>query len=330
MASNCIAADRNFAEITRHTDGSYSAKAPAKINRVLRIRERDNASGIHNTESIMLAVSSPVDEVRVWPSHRGDFRIEGSIICNKESNILLKAKRELERAMSENGDRPGINCVIRLQKEIPIGSGMGGGSSDAAAFMRIANRIFGLGFNAKEMEAIAFRVGSDVPFFLNGGHAVVRVSNMPAITPIEGRLDRYYVIARPHMRLESRDMYAEFDRFVATSYRKQSQITIYDELKLLRNSTDRFGSNGHTSELSIRTGPVNNDFTLLAAARCSDVFLLMSQMSPNAAEWGLTGKGPTVFAGFGKAENCNRCVDKIMPWFNGDIYIARPVERWGM
>ncbi len=330
MASNCIAADRNFAGITMHTDGSYSAKAPAKINRILRVGERDPVSGIHNTESIMLAVSSPVDEVSVRPSYRGDFRIEGSIVCNREGNILFKAKRELERAMAENGDRPEINCVIRLQKEIPIGSGMGGGSSDAAAFMRIANRIFGLGFDAKEMESIALRVGSDVPFFLNGGHAIVQVSNTQAITPIEERLDRYYVIARPHMRLDTREMYEEFDRFVAASYRKQTKITMYDELKLLRNSMDGLGSNGHTSELSIRTGHISNDFTPLAASRCRDVFLLMSKMSANAAEWGLTGKGPTVFAGFDKVENCNRCVERIMPWFNGDIYIARPVERWGM
>ncbi len=330
MAGNCIAADRNFAGIIRHIDGSYSAKAPAKINRILRIRDKDPVTGLHNIESVMLPVSSPVDELRVWPSHMGDFRIEGSIVCNKDSNILLKTKRELERAMAEKGVRPEINCIIRLHKEIPIGSGMGGGSSDAAAFLRIANRIFSLGFNAKEMVSIALRIGSDVPFFLNGGHAIVNGSNTQIITPLECP-NLYYVIARPHMRLETKEMYSEFDRFVATSYKSlPSPLTMPDELKLLGNSMDKLGINGRTSRLSIWTGPISNDFMLLAAARCSDVLLLMSQMSPNAAECGLTGKGPTVFAGFDKTESCNRCADKILPWFNGDIFIARPVDRWNM
>src|SRR5256884_2416375 len=79
-------------------------------------------------------------------------------------NLVLKAARELEGHVSRT-----LPFTIRLFKRIPMGAGLGGGSADAAAFLKAANLLYDLKLKPAELTEIATAVGQDVPFFLSGG-----------------------------------------------------------------------------------------------------------------------------------------------------------------
>src|SRR5256884_9474878 len=81
-------------------------------------------------------------------------------------NLVLKAARELEGRLSRN-----LPFTIRLFKRIPMGAGLGGGSADAAAFLRAANQLYDLKLKQAELVEIAMAVGQVVPFLLSGGTA---------------------------------------------------------------------------------------------------------------------------------------------------------------
>lgn len=115
------------------------------------------------------------------PSGALDLRCPGSRLTAGEQNLVLRAARRLRlRAGCDLGAR------IRLEKRIPIGAGLGGGSSDAAATLVALNRLWGLGLRRSELESIGAEIGSDVPFFIRGGTQLAagrgeKLSPLPAL-----------------------------------------------------------------------------------------------------------------------------------------------------
>lgn len=142
---------------------SLRLEAPAKINLSLRVlRRRDD--GFHEIATRMIPVSL-CDTVTL--EERAETGIE--LVCvapgipKDESNLAVRAAKAFEERLG----RP-IGLRIGLEKRIPHGAGLGGGSSDAAAVLRGANELFGAGFSVVELARIGATFGSDVPFFLYG------------------------------------------------------------------------------------------------------------------------------------------------------------------
>lgn len=148
---------------------SFSLKAPAKINLWLRILgQRDD--GFHSVET-RLAPLALADELTLQPEPDSPdgtvrFTCDDSTVPGDESNLVLKAIRALERL---TGLLPGMN--LHLAKVIPHGAGLGGGSSDAAAALRLVQHVFRPEWADALLREAAAAVGSDVPFFLDGGVA---------------------------------------------------------------------------------------------------------------------------------------------------------------
>ena len=140
--------------------------APAKVNIHLSILGR-RKDGFHNLSSLFQAVSL-FDELFVETVSGGGC----TVVCREaelpEENTLTCAYREFSRVTGFDG---GIRVV--LKKNIPAGAGLGGGSSDGAALLRILNHVSGGMLSGPELEALAGCVGSDVPFFVRGGVGVV-------------------------------------------------------------------------------------------------------------------------------------------------------------
>jgi len=118
--------------------------------------------GFHSLESIFLPVPW-CDVLEVIPSEDSEcfFQTTGiSIPGNNSDNILLKAWRLLQAKYA-------ISCVkIHLHKVIPMGAGLGGGSSDGAFMLKVLNDIFQLKLNVSDLEQLAAQLGSDCPFFI--------------------------------------------------------------------------------------------------------------------------------------------------------------------
>ena len=133
-----------------------------KINLGLRVVNR-RADGYHNIESLFYPIDIH-DVLEMIPSPDGNFLYSGSgleVPCNPEDNLVVKAYRVMQRLYQ----LPEVH--IHLHKIIPMGSGTGGGSSDGAYVILMANKLFQLGLKYSEMKDISTQIGSDCPFFID-------------------------------------------------------------------------------------------------------------------------------------------------------------------
>ncbi len=168
-------------------------RAPAKINLTLEILNRQD-DGYHRLRSVMLPIALE-DEIAIEPAERFAFSCEPAIAGD---NLVVRAV-----AAAGAGGAP---LAVALRKRIPVGAGLGGGSSDAAAILRAA--IDGnLGaVAAQDWLAVARGLGSDVPFFLTGTGALVegtgeRVTALGALPPW------WVVILAPDVHVDTGDAY---------------------------------------------------------------------------------------------------------------------------
>ncbi|HEX9080743.1 MAG TPA: hypothetical protein VF768_00620, partial [Holophagaceae bacterium] len=143
--------------------------APAKLNRFLAVLGR-RADGFHDLElvtTVLEGVPDLADTLTAEPAESLSLEISGPTgegLAADESNLVIRAWHLLEAA----AHRP-LPAALRLEKRIPHGAGLGGGSSDAATALRLGNRLFDLGLEDATLLAQAARLGSDVPLFLLGG-----------------------------------------------------------------------------------------------------------------------------------------------------------------
>jgi 4-diphosphocytidyl-2-C-methyl-D-erythritol kinase len=147
--------------------------SPAKINWALRVLGR-RGDGYHDLETLFQTVSLH-DVLTFTPSRETTLVCDDPSIPVDDSNLILRAARAL-------GAPP---VAIELQKRIPAGGGLGGGSSNAATTLRALNELFDLGFGDFDLAEIALTLGSDVPFFLVGGtaYATGRGEELAAMRP---------------------------------------------------------------------------------------------------------------------------------------------------
>jgi 4-diphosphocytidyl-2-C-methyl-D-erythritol kinase len=142
--------------------------APAKINIFLEVINR-RKDGYHNIESIMQTVSL-FDEVTITPAIKNlTLRCDLKELPVDQSNLALKAAILLKNELKIDS-----GADIYLNKRIPLGAGLGGGSSDAAAVLKGLLRLWRQKLSTEKMLKIAERLGSDVPFFIYGGTAIAR------------------------------------------------------------------------------------------------------------------------------------------------------------
>jgi len=148
---------------------SVTVSAPAKINLILRILNRRN-DGYHNLWSIMQTVALE-DELRIrLTPHAGEIRLtcDAQTLAVDRNNLVYKAVS----AVLDRVQQP-VGVDIELCKRIPMGAGLGGGSSDAAATIVGLNHLLQLGWSKAQMAEVGQPLGSDVPFFLYAPSAVV-------------------------------------------------------------------------------------------------------------------------------------------------------------
>lgn len=139
--------------------------APAKLNLFLHVTGR-RSDGYHSLQTVFRLIDL-CDWVTVGPCDDGEIRLESDLPgVPAEKNLALRAAQALGNA---TGVRAG--AVIRLEKHIPMGAGLGGGSSDAATVLIALNRMWGTGLSRGELAGLAVALGADVPFFLLGGNA---------------------------------------------------------------------------------------------------------------------------------------------------------------
>ena len=167
--------------------------APAKLNLFLHITGR-RADGYHLLQSVFQLINF-ADQLQFALRDDGQIhRITDVPGVAPEDDLMIRAARLLEAAASARGiSVPGVD--IEIDKQLPMGGGLGGGSSDAATTLIALDRLWQTGLSKADLMQLGLRLGADVPFFLFGGNACVEGIGeqlTPLITP-----QTWFVIVHP-------------------------------------------------------------------------------------------------------------------------------------
>jgi len=178
------------------------AEALAKVNRELRVGPR-RTDGYHEIRSRFVTVDlSDALEVREGPTW--NFSCAGG--PEDDSNLAARAAAALAEAAGI--PRRG---ALSLEKRIPAGAGLGGGSADAAVALGMLMRLWNVSMTSERLAAVAASIGSDVPYFLSGGEADVG-GRGERVVAREDSPARVITILVPPFALATADVYAAFDR----------------------------------------------------------------------------------------------------------------------
>ncbi len=142
-------------------------RAYAKVNIFLKITgKRDN---YHEIVSRFMRVNTLYDELSFVSKNSKGFEIIGEFSCETEQNTIYKAYSALkETTGSDSLEKLMDKYAVDVKKSIPAFAGLGGGSSDAATYLKMCNEVLHLGLSLNELASIGLRVGADVPFFIYG------------------------------------------------------------------------------------------------------------------------------------------------------------------
>lgn len=264
---------------------AFSLFSPAKINRMLQIIGRRH-DGYHLLQTVFQFIDL-CDHLHFQNDPDGKIVIltDHAIHVLPEHNIIYKAAMALREAVS----MPSLGAVIRLDKRIPLGAGLGGGSSNAATTLMGLNRLWGLELSKAQLLKIGARLGADVSIFIFG-HSAWGEGIGEMLTFVE--LDEpWVVLLSPECIVETPKMYADPELTRNSSPFKIGSLT-KEEIKSI-----------------VRTG--KNDFETVVCRQFPEVVRAMKWLS-NFGKPQLSGSGASVFACF-EDETSARNVVKMLP-----------------
>ncbi len=181
------------------------ARAPAKVNLHLRVFGR-RKDGFHSLRSIFQAISL-ADELTVRSLKQPErIEIDGVFDCPPEKTTIYQGIVAFREA---TGIQTGVS--VKVGKTIPAGAGLGGGSSDAAALLLSLDSLFATRLSLRDLAGLGARVGSDVPFFLYGGAAIVE-GRGELIRPLAARRDYALVLVFPGFPMGTAEAFRLLDR----------------------------------------------------------------------------------------------------------------------
>lgn len=253
--------------------------AYAKVNLTLEVLG-PRADGYHEIVSLVQAINLH-DTLRLAPAD------DLSLACNDpalagEANLVLRAAVLLRR---EAGVRKGAD--ILLEKRIPAAAGLGGGSADAAAALLSLRRLWGLAVSDAELAEMAASLGSDVPYFLHGGTALVR-GRGEIVEPLAEAPPRWLVLLRPPVLLENK---------TATLYRLL-RVEDYDDTSATRVCLDALARGQFPAENLLW-----NTFEKVAFAAFPGLGEARERLkAAGGRAVHLSGAGPTLFSVFEAVE----------------------------
>ena len=193
--------------------------SPSKINLYLEILSKSK-NGLHNLNSLM-TFTDIGDHIEINASERFFFKIKGPFsyqLDDTEKNIILIALEKLESLINRK-----LNVEVVLTKNLPLGSGLGGGSSNAATFIRAIIKIYKLNIDQKDLDSLLISIGSDVPFCFYGKSAIL--SGIGDKLLFVSKLKEYnLLLVNPLVEVSTKEIFEKVEKFnhKPTIYNKNS------------------------------------------------------------------------------------------------------------
>jgi 4-diphosphocytidyl-2-C-methyl-D-erythritol kinase len=296
----------------------HNVAAPAKLNLFLHIVGR-RTDGYHLLQSLFVLID--------WcDTLHFELRRDGALARHDLGTVLpaddlcLRAARVLQ---TQSGCPLGVD--ISLDKCIPSGAGMGGGSSDAAATLLALNRLWGLNWPVSRLMPLGLKLGADVPFFLHGCGAALVEGVGECVTPL--RLpSQQLAVVKPAASIETRAVFAsplllnKVNPDIVTGFVESGICGVND--KISRKSNLNF------DDLSFG----QNDLQEAAEAECLQVKQAAALLAKQYGNSRMTGSGSAVFArmGVGIKPTATWACDLELGWTGKmcSSLAAHPLNNW--
>jgi len=263
-------------------------KTPAKINLTLDILGK-RSDGFHNIETIMQTVAL-YDEIILTSAKKISIETNVAFLPTDSMNIVHRAADLFFKTFKIGG---GVKIIIN--KNIPVGAGMGGGSSDAAAVLDGLNRMYETGLCKERLERMGAQLGSDVPFFFTKGTCLAN-GRGEILTPIDNSVKAYTVIVKPNFSVNTKWAYRQFDKTKTNSTFNSANI-----INALQN--------GDITSLS---SSLYNAFEHVLVPLYPEVEKIKEMLVKNGALGALmSGSGSAVFGIFKDKKSAQKCADNI-------------------
>ncbi len=269
--------------------------APAKLNLFLHVTGR-RPDGYHTLQTLFQFLDVQ-DELHFEPSRDGRIRpavpLPGVPV---DRDLTVRAARLLRETAG-----PGPGVVISLDKRLPLGGGLGGGSSDAATTLLALNQLWGCGFSLDELADLGLRLGADVPVFVRG-HAAWAEGVGEALTPAEPE-EQWMLVLAPAVMVSTAAVFAAWDR--------QSDLTPPSPAITIRD---------------FRAGQTRNDLEPLVRRLYPEVDKALIWLG-NFGEPRMTGSGACVFMAVPSAARGQEILRQCPEGLVAGGFVARSVNR---
>jgi 4-diphosphocytidyl-2-C-methyl-D-erythritol kinase len=272
--------------------------SPAKVNVFLKITGQ-RIDGYHELLTVFVPVSL-YDKLIISKSEKGlEVYYRGREIPNNQNNLVNRAAISF---FEKTGIKKGIK--ITLIKNIPISSGLGGGSSDAATTLKGLNQLWPNALSKEDLEKLALSLGADVPFFLLQKPAMARGIG-EILQPIENFPSLWYVIVSPNLMISTAWTYERI-KLNLTNNRNQNKMSsfkknIFNIPELLFNDLERV--------------------TLVKYPFLSSIKESLLQVG--ALGTLMTGSGPSIFGLFDSAKKAQKAGNILKTYDKGDVFVVK-------
>jgi 4-diphosphocytidyl-2-C-methyl-D-erythritol kinase len=268
--------------------------APGKLNLFLHVlgrRTEGPTAGMHELQTVFRLIDR-CDRVGIAAREDGAIRFSGDY---GEENLCVRAARLLQSEA-----RSPLGCELALEKTLPVGGGMGGGSSDAGTVLLVLNRLWKLGLPRQELMALGARLGADVPFFLFGRNALgegvgERLTEL-VLAPA------WYLVLTPQVSVSTKEIFTD--------------AALTRDTKPLKMSP-------------FLSGQGRNDLEAIAVRRYPEIAehlaWLRKRCPPGSFPPRMTGSGACVFAEFAREQDANALYSELPAAMRG--FVARGLEQ---
>ena len=282
----------------------YDVAAPAKLNFFLHVVGR-RADGYHLLQSLFVLID--------WCDTL-HFELRADAVLRRHDfgatlpvdDLCLRAARLLQDA---SGSSRGAD--ISIDKRVPSGAGMGGGSSDAASTLLALNRLWGLNWPRSRLLALGLQLGADVPFFIGGHNAVVEGIG-ERLTPLSVA-EQWLAVVKPPASIETRTLFAS-----PLLVRNGRPATLESLIQAVEYDVSPAGFGV-------------NHLQIAAQAECAQVTEAVSGLHSQFGNSRMTGSGSAVFARAGSGVQASAEMPEQEPGWAGRMcrsLSAHPLVGW--
>ncbi|CAL4326234.1 4-diphosphocytidyl-2-C-methyl-D-erythritol kinase [Buchnera aphidicola (Brachycaudus tragopogonis)] len=268
----------------------YTWPSPAKINLFLYVTGT-RIDGYHYIQTLFQLLNYG-DTLKIIPNKTGNIKLftHKKSLINIQNSIINAAKLLREQGLFyEKINNINIGAKIFLKKRIPIGSGLGGASSNAATTLIVLNKLWNIKFTLEELSILGLKIGTDVPGFIMGNTAIIEGIG-EILYPFKQK-EKWYLIIYPNTQILTKNMFSS--PFLKKNTPKKS-------IKILLKE------------------PFSNDFQNIVTQKFTHIKKLLSMLSEHAPSR-MTGTGSCIFSEFNDKKSAQKILALIPKNMKGFI-----------